>query len=417
MTGQSPQDRRAIVCGITADHAFALAALIASFRRHNPDFAGDFVVFHSGLAEDQKARLQKLWPKIVFHPFGRDMLASRFGAETDLTAVLDLYSPPIFAKFEMLDLLGTYDQCLWLDVDMLVQDSLADIWRFDGLAWRPLPEGAFARRAEVMAHFAALRLDPSVPLLNGGAVGMGQALRGVLAKDDLYAMAARLMAKTGAASVDELALYFMATSLSLPLHLLDLTFNHPVVAPGGRAAVIVHAIGPDKFWNSAPLQLAYPAWAEAMQDWLALGGKGFEGPQLLADVQAATPDAALKSARNRSFWQKIYDDLRAELPPRLCVDLRSDGAGLRFFIARLPDSTHLRLIRQPNERRIGVELCFADDETLAAAIFARLDGVAMVQGKPLELAKTKRCWAYGTVLPLAQCAGLMGQITAALDGL
>jgi hypothetical protein len=41
----------------------------------------------------------------------------------------------------------------------------------------------------------------------------------------------------------------------------------------------------------------------------------------------------------------------------------------------------------------------------------------MVQGKSLELAKTKRGWAYGTVLPLAQCAGLMGQITAALDGL
>ncbi|MDN5787997.1 glycosyltransferase [Pseudorhodobacter sp.] len=416
MATASNGERRAIVCGVSADHAFALAALIVGFARNNPEFNGDFVVFHSGLSVEDQVRLRALWPRVAFHPFDAQTLSARFAAGTDLIEVLAFYSPLIFAKFEMLDLLDHYDQCLWLDVDMLIQRSLAQMWGFDGLAWRPLPDGAFARRAKVMSAFAALRGDGSMPLPNGGAVGMGQALRGRLAKDDLYAMAAQLMTETDAHSVDELALFFTAASRGLPLHLLDLRFNHPVVAPGAREAAIVHAIGPDKFWNSAPLQLGYPAWADAAQSWLDLGGSGYDGPQRLVDVQAATPDAALKAARNRSFWQGVYDALHADLPPQLCVDLRSDGAALRFYIRGLTDSAHLRLTRQPNERRIGVEVSFADDAIVAPALFARLDGVAFARGKPLELTRTKTGWAYGTVVPLSECSAVLRRIGAALDG-
>ena len=75
------------------------------------------------------------------------------------------------------------------------------VWALEGLPWRPLPDGALARRAEVMAAFAKLRRD-GLPLLNAGVVGMGSALREQLRSVDLYAM--------------------------------------------------LHAICPDKFWNAAP---------------------------------------------------------------------------------------------------------------------------------------------------------------------
>ncbi|WP_158623227.1 glycosyltransferase [Pseudorhodobacter sp. E13] len=411
--------RRAIVCAISADHAFALGSLIAGFARHNPGFEGVFVVFHDGLDADQQAQLRALWPDIAFRPFTPADLAARFGAGTDISAALALYSPMIFAKFELPNLLAEFEKCLWLDVDILIQGDLGPIWAFDALAWRPLPEGAFARRAEVMERFADLRGDGSYPLLNGGVLGMGPGVRGQLSTDDLYAMAARLMAQTGAHSVDELAVYFCAAAGGVPLHLLDQRFNHPIIAAGCREAVVLHAIGPDKFWNSAPLQLAYPEWARNLAEWQAVGGAGFAGPMRLAEVQAATPDQALKAARHRAYWHALYDGLRAALPPRLTVDLRANGPGLRFFIQGLPDTVHLRLTRQTNERRIGLHLCFQKDAPHAQAIFARLDGLALAatKGKPLELAQTRHGLTYGTVLPVAACAEAMAQIMDALRDL
>lgn len=410
MTGQNLTDRRAIVCAVTADHAFALGSLIAGFRRHNPGYAGTFVVFHDGLTGVQQAQLRALWPEMAFRPFGAAAVARRFDAGADLSAVLAQFSPMIFAKFEIPDLLAEYDKCLWLDVDVLVQGDIAAAWNFDTLAWRPLPQGAFARRAEVMAAFANMRGDGALPLPNGGVVGMGRGLP--ISTADLYAMAAQLVARSKAASVDELALYFLAAARGVPVHLFDMRLNHPVVAPGGRDALIVHAIGPDKFWNAAPLQLAYPEWAQNARDWQ---GAGYDGPQRLGDVQAASPDAALKAARNRSYWQQVYGDIRQGLPVGVQVDLVSEGKGLRFFYA---GAVHLRLIRQANERRIGVEVCFDDDAALAPAIFAQMELVVVPglgKGKTPDLARTKQGWTYTVVVPVGLCGQVINVFVAALD--
>jgi len=417
VAGQDRIDRRAIVCAISADHAFALGSLIAGFRRHNPDFAGSFVVFHDGLTDAQQSQLRALGCQIAFRPFGLRDVVARFGTGVDLAKALALYSPMIFAKFEILDLLAELDACLWLDVDILVQGNLAEIWAFDALAWRPLHQGAFARRAAVMAELSDVCGDGTLPLLNGGVIGMGQALRGHVSPADLYAMAARLLAQTDATSVDELALYFTAASLSLGVQVLEERFNHPAVARDVRTAVLVHAIGPDKFWNSAPLQLAYPEWGQNLAAFQAVGGAGYTGARRLEDVQAASPDKALKAARNRSYWQQIYAELRPELPIALQVDLDSQHKRLRFSYAGA-DGVFLHLIRQVNERRMGVELHFPDEAVLAPAIFAQLDKLAvpgLAKGKTLEFARTKHGWTYGAVVPVASCAQAMGALAAALD--
>lgn len=417
MTTPSLTDRRAIVCAISADYAFALGSLMVGFLRHNPDFDGDFVVYHEGLTGAQQAQLRGLGVSVVFHPFGLGDVAARFGGDVDLAKVLELYSPMIFAKFEMLDLLGAYDACLWLDVDILVQGNLAGLWAFQGLAWRPLHGGAFARRAEVMADFADLCGDGTLPLLNGGVVGMGQALRGRVAPADLYAIAARVLVQTDATSVDELALYFAAVSRGLDVCLLEERFNHPVVAPDVRDAVMVHAIGPDKFWNSAPLQLAFPEWAQNLAAWRAVGGAGFDGVHRLGDVLPAAPDKALKAARNRAFWAEVYAELRPELPLCLQVDLDTQRKMLRFFYAGA-NGVFLRLIRQVNVRRMGIEVHFPDDAVLAPAVFAHLDTVVVPglgKGKTLELTQTPQGWAYGAIVPAEVCGEAIGLLAKALD--
>lgn len=417
MTTPVSTNRRAVVCAISADYAFALGSMIAGFRRYNPDFAGDFVVFHDGLTGAQQVQLGAMGVPVVFRTFGLGTLAARFGGGVDLDKVLGLYSPMIFAKFEMLDLLAEYDTCLWLDVDILVQGNLDAIWAFQGFAWRPLHGGAFARRAEVMAEFPDMCGDGTLPLLNGGVIGMGPALRGRVSVADLYLIAARVLAQTDVTSVDELAVYFAAQSRGVAVHLLDERFNHPVVAPDVRDALMVHAIGPDKFWNSAPLQLAFPEWAQNLAEWRAVGGAGFAGMQRLGDVLPATPDKALKAARNRAFWAQIYEELRRDLPRGLQVDLDTQRKMLRFFIAGV-DGVYLRLTRHLNKRRITVEVLFPDDAVFAPALFAQLDSAVipgLAKGKMLELAQTPQGWSYGAVVPIAVCGQVLAVMVAAID--
>jgi hypothetical protein len=377
------------VCGISADHSFALAAMLVGLRRHNPGLACDLVVFHDGVLPDQQAHLRRLWPRVIFQPFNATSLAARFGAGVDLAALLAAYSPLILAKFEALDLLSAYHQCLWLDVDILVQADISAVWQFDTLAWRPLPDGAFARRAKPMAAFATLQ-RAGYPLLNGGVIGMGQGLRGRLSAPDLYAMAARIIAQVGPHSVDELAFYFTAAGQDLPLHRLALGLNHPVTAPGGRDATILHAIGPDKFWNAAPLQLAYPEWAQNA----VLSGMAYSGPQRLGGD--ATPDAALKSARNRCFWAETLDDLRGGLPAGLTPDLRGDGPTLRLHIKARPD-TVLCLTRLASPRKLGVDLTLPQGHT------SQPEGLM-----------TANADGYRATAPLAKINALLRRIMAVL---
>jgi hypothetical protein len=415
-------ETRAIVCGITADLAFALGSLLVNFTRYHPDFQGDFVIFHDGLSKVQQEVFDRIGPKLRFLPLGATTVWDRFykhAPGVKLEAALGRYSPLHFAKFEMLDLLQDYDKCLWLDVDILLRARLDPIWEFDELTWRPLPEGAFKRRAEVLEVFAPMRKDPTTPLLNGGVVGMARRLRDVhgLQSGDLYALAADILVQSQTTSVDELAIHLIASARSLDVRPLDLCFNHPITSAGVEEAVVIHAIGPDKFWNSTPLIAAFRDWQDCARAWALLDGDAYAGPLRLDDVHPAGADASLKAALARAFWLDIYDRLRPDLPPGLQVDLRCATSVLRLFFAGAPEALHLRLLRQPNDRRMRVELHFPEDEALGAALFAQLDAVA-VPGLPqkaeMELARGKQGWSYAATVPVKHLQGLIQHFNAAV---
>jgi hypothetical protein len=101
----------------------------------------------------------------------------------------------------------------------------------------------------------------------------------------------------------------------------------------------------------------------------------------------------------------------------LQVDLRCDRGFLRFFFAGQSDAQHLRLIQQPNERRIRVELHFPDDEALGAALFAWFDrepAPGLRKGGEPELSRNRMGWGYGATLPLANASRLIRHFTDAM---
>lgn len=359
--------------GVTGSHAFAAGALLAGLRRHDPAL-GDVVLFHDGVTAAQQAAFVRLHPAVRFVPFGAAEAAARLALPADhrgLAAVLARGSALMLAKLEMPALLDRYDRCIWLDADILVRGPWGGVWDFDALAWRPLPAGAAGRRAAALGRFPDLAQAAGVPMPNGGVVGVSRRLP-PQAASDLWALARRLVVETDADTADELAYVLFAAARGVPVTRLPTVLNHPVNKAGAGAAVLLHAIGPHKFWNAAPLRQMWPDWQSDQAQWVAVGGDGYDGPVLLADVHPEDPGLVMQAVVHRAEWLALHDNLRDDLPMGLQVDPRLDRKYMRLTFAGLPASRHLRLTASPNPRRIVLDLRLG--RTMVPEVLAVLQG-------------------------------------------
>lgn len=365
---------KAIVLGITADHAFAAGTLLASILAHDPDFASTVVILHDGLAPDQQEAFRRLWPDCRFRSFGSGEAVGRLGATATSGRVAEFlkqYSALVLAKLCLPDLLAEFDKLVWLDADILVRGRLDALWDFDCLAWRSLPHGAFKRREAALAVFAELPRDPAVPLLNGGVIGVTrQFLERGGSSAMLHGFAERLAARAPTSQIDELPWYLAAASLEMPVTELPMTLNHPVGRAGSDKATVVHAIGDHKFWNSTPLLQLFPDWSQHQNTWVAQGGRPYEGAVLLAEVHPLEPYEVLRAAQARAHWLAVFRELRPVLPKGMVVDLQHDRKHLQIFLHGRPETEHLRLHVHSNAARIGIEAVLppALQERVVAAV-------------------------------------------------
>lgn len=358
IAGAGSMTSRAIMLGITADLAFAAGALLASIRAHDPECDATVVILHDGLDPDQQEAFRGIWPGCRFQAFDAKAAVARLGAASEQVAgFLQDYSALVLAKLDLPDLLAEFDKVLWLDADILVRGRLDALWDFDCLAWRGLPGGAFKRREKALGVFAELTLDPAVPLLNGGVIGVSRRFLKLGGSSALlHGFAGRLAADAPNSQIDELPWYLVAASLGLPVTVLPMGLNHPVGAKGADAAVVVHAIGAHKFWNCTPLLQLFADWSRHQETWVQQGGRPYAGEVLLADVHPLEPHEVLRTAQARAHWLGVFKDLRPVLPKGMVVDLQHDRKHLLIFLHGRPDTEHLRLHRHANEKRLPPDL-------------------------------------------------------------
>ncbi|MDP3197356.1 glycosyltransferase [Tabrizicola sp.] len=354
---------KAIVLGITADLAFAAGTLLASIRAQDPACDATVLILHDGLDMDQQEALGRVWPGCRFRVFDTEAAVARLGTASEQVAgFLKHYSALVLAKLDLPELLAEFDKVLWLDADILVRGRLDGLWDFDCLAWRSLPDGAFKRREKALGVFADLKLDPSVPLLNGGVIGLSRRFVELGGSSTmLRGFARRLAGHAPSSQIDELPWYLAAASRAMPVTVLPMALNHPVGAKGADAAVVVHAIGAHKFWNCTPLLQLFPDWSRHQETWVAQGGRPYAGEVLLAEVHPVEPHEVFRAAQARAHWLAVFEDLRPVLPRGMVVDLRHDQKHLRIFLHARPETEHLRLHRHANEKRIGLEAILPPD--------------------------------------------------------
>lgn len=411
-----------IVLGVTGDLGFAAGTFLAGFHRHNPSFAGEVVILHDGLLPQDRAALSGITPRLRLEDFDADRAIARLGATADLpvatiTRALSRWSPMILAKFEMFDWLDRYDTAVWFDADMLVQAPLDDLWQAGPLAWRALAEGALLRRARVLGQLEDLILTHDTPLPNGGLVVAQRVLRDRwgIAAADLYRMAAHLLQRTRATTIDELSLFLLTSNRGLPVTALDPDLNHSVAQEGSGRARILHAIGPDKFWNAAPLRQACPQWQADHDLWLAAGGSPAPAASRMADLHGMTPDVLLAQARNRSFWDDLWRWLGPQLPLGLWPDLRSERTSLRLYPTGGDRRNWLELARLASDKRLRVSVGLdhyprrdrgETEHRLAQALTA--------SGLTLEIQRRRRATSWATEVSLTEVSATLQRLRDAL---
>ena len=111
---------RAVATGVTGNWAFAAGTVLLALRRHNPGMEADIIVFcDDSLLETDAAILRNLGAQLVpFTPVPAELTPE----------ALEVFSPLSLAKFDCFDLLQRYASVVWLDADVLIQDSLEELF-------------------------------------------------------------------------------------------------------------------------------------------------------------------------------------------------------------------------------------------------------------------------------------------------
>ena len=268
---------RAVVMGITGNWAFAAGTVLLALRRHNPDLNADIVVFCDGSLPAEDARiLQDMGAQLVpFTPVAAELTEE----------ALSVFSPLSLAKFHCFDLLQHYESVVWLDSDILVQDSLEELFACGplGLALEDpeFSDPAGAKPAQINLHGPLQDFDSEAHNLNSGIIVFRndlpepEMLRQLCL--DFVCTHGTLLRYPDQAAFNALAQVLLRKNPH-SVQLLPQRFNAHPRNPVATFAPVVHAFGAYKLWNDGLTATCFPEWQRDYARWQRLGGSSYTGP-------------------------------------------------------------------------------------------------------------------------------------------
>ena len=268
---------RAVVMGITGNWAFAAGTVLLALRRHNPALNADIIVFCDGALPAEDARiLQNLGAQLVpFTPVTAELTEE----------ALAVFSPLSLAKFHCFDLLRHYKSVVWLDSDILVQDSLEELFACGplGLALEDpeFSDPPGAKPAQINLHGPVQDFDSEAHNLNSGVIVFRNDLP---APKALRQMCLEFVCAHGTLLryPDQAAFNALAQTLLRQnphsVQQLPQRFNAHPRNPSATFAPVVHAFGAYKLWNDGLTATCFPEWQRDYARWQRLGGSPYTGP-------------------------------------------------------------------------------------------------------------------------------------------
>ncbi len=279
----------AMIFGISRQLVFALANTLLGLKKYSPALLEHVIVYHDGLADADMQALREICP-CEFRCYQCDAITG-----VDPKSIAS-YSLLMFAHYECFNLLHDYDITVWNDVDILVQGDITSgilAAAESGLGMCPVPREEFTNRDNFKKDVPGY--DMGATLYNSGILIVSRKLvrwqeiyQWLLTATTQYAAylewpdqgVLNLMLQQFRISPYplELAIYCRHAYATLTTQLGEYMARREKRITAERSnkplkPLIVHAYGPQKFWDFPPYFMGFTEWSDNNREWSKLRAK------------------------------------------------------------------------------------------------------------------------------------------------
>lgn len=114
--------KRVMVTGGTKSDVAAMAVFVMNVKKTNGHLFSKIIIFHDGIsAKDQEKINEIMETEFVYYKLP-------FSVKNDI--IINYFSPMLFCKYECFQLLDKYDEVVWSDYDVVIQEPLDEICQY-----------------------------------------------------------------------------------------------------------------------------------------------------------------------------------------------------------------------------------------------------------------------------------------------
>ncbi len=256
--------RRALVTGGTRDDVAPIAVFIKNIKETNSHLFDEIVVYHDGI----KTKDQELIKRI----YNTRFIEYTYRPKTRNDEVVSYFSRMVYCKYECFTLLSDYDEVVWSDYDVVVQDGLEEFCTIKDDEFNIL-----TCNSKLKAMFYKDILNKDILKYDLESDGIGTPLFALSNKlrryNDIYKWCYIKTTEWGEdLYLPEQCIFSLAVQ-EFDIKLKRFDFNEyacfPTKVKGGEK--IIHAAGPIKFWNG----IHNDTWNRLYHEWLCMGGSKY----------------------------------------------------------------------------------------------------------------------------------------------
>lgn len=281
--------------------------LLIQLKDTNDGLFEEAIIYYDILTDNDKKIMEKIMP-CRFIKFNYELPSN-----IRTLSAFEKFSPLMFSRYYMFDLLDEYETITWIDTDVLIcgkLDSIIEKAKINGMSANfEDPENKSYKCTDTV------RTSFITPLSNYDMIKYNMSSGLITVADTLKDY--NKMTKWCFEKTIEYAEYLVLPDQGI-LNILIQEFGIDVASVGengaycfypsykrdSKNAKIVHAWGARKFWKSWYLFKTYPKWYEYYQQWLNLGGSDCFG-EIKPDVSVVIP----MYKPNVKYFNEILEDL------------------------------------------------------------------------------------------------------------
>ncbi len=260
--------RRALVTGGTRDDVAPIAVFIKNIKETNSHLFDEIVVYHDGIKKKDQELIKNI--------YNTRFIEYTYRPKTRNDEVVSYFSRMVYCKYECFALLSDYDEVVWSDYDVVVQDGLEEFCTIKDDEFNIL-----TCNSKLKTMFYKDIFNKDILKYDLESDGIGTPLFALSNKLEKYKEIYDWCYEKTTAWGEDLYLpeqcIFSLAVQEFSIKLKRFEFSKyacfPTKTKGGEK--IIHAAGPVKFWNG----IHNDTWNRLYQEWLGMGGTRYSDLQ------------------------------------------------------------------------------------------------------------------------------------------